>query len=134
MHSKERGTEREGQNHVLFRELVKEITSTTYGPFGLFRYPAKFILQVIAYIIKKYVDETETVFDPFAGFGTVGLISRIYGHGYELWDLNPMLEYFHDASTAVVPEEFNPKTIISDSRVIDFELRLIYSNYPPVFF
>jgi hypothetical protein len=40
-----------------------------------------------------------TVFDPFAGYGTVGLVSRIYGCKYELWDLNPLLKTFHAVST-----------------------------------
>jgi hypothetical protein len=35
------------------------------------------------------------VFDPFAGFGTVGYTARVYGLDYELWDLNPLLDYLH---------------------------------------
>jgi hypothetical protein len=35
------------------------------------------------------------VFDPFAGFGTVGFAARLYGLDYELWDLNLLLEHLH---------------------------------------
>jgi len=84
---------------VVFRELVKDIPSTTYGTFALYRYPAKFIPQVIAYTLNKYANPNMTVFDPFAGYGTAGLVSRIYGCEYELWDLNPLLKTFHKIST-----------------------------------
>jgi hypothetical protein len=40
-----------------------------------------------------------TVLDPFAGYGTAGLVSRMYGCKYELWDLNPLLKTFHAIST-----------------------------------
>jgi hypothetical protein len=78
---------------------MKNIPSTTYGTFALYRYPAKFIPQVIAYALEKYSNPNMTVFDPFAGYGTVGLVSRIYGCKYELWDLNPLLKTFHAVST-----------------------------------
>jgi len=83
---------------VVFRELVK-LPSTTYGTFGLYRYPAKFIPQVVAYILEKYSRPGDNVFDPFAGYGTVGLVSRIYDCNYELWDLNPLLETLHAVGT-----------------------------------
>ena len=84
---------------VSFRKLVQSIPSTTYGTFALYRYPAKFIPQVIAYALDKYATSSMTVFDPFAGYGTTGLVSRIYGCKYELWDLNPLLKTFHAIST-----------------------------------
>lgn len=47
------------------------------------------------------------IFDPFAGYGMVGVTSRIYGHDYELWDLNPILDIIHD--TAIMePLEIDP--------------------------
>lgn len=87
------------ETSVAFRKLMKNIPSTTYGTFALYRYPAKFIPQVIAYALEKYSNPNMTVFDPFAGYGTVGLVSRIYGCKYELWDLNPLLKTFHAVST-----------------------------------
>lgn len=84
---------------MLFRASVPEIPSTTYGTFALYRYPAKFIPQVIAYVLKVYAHQGMRIFDPFAGYGTVGVVSRVYGYDYELWDLNPIMEVIHDAAT-----------------------------------
>lgn len=84
---------------VSFRSLVKDIPSTTYATFGLYRYPAKFIPQVIAYVLDEYASPGMSVFDPFAGYGTVGVVSKVYGHDYELWDLNPILEVLHEVAT-----------------------------------
>ena len=71
------------ERNVLFRNLV-DLPSTTYATFGLYRYPAKFIPHVIAYLLEKYGRPKMKVFDPFAGYGTVGVVSRTYGHDYEL--------------------------------------------------
>ena len=89
---------------MVFRELVPEIPSTTYATFGLYKYPAKFIPQVIAYALKTYVSPGASVIDPFAGYGTVGTLARIYGHDYELWDLNPLLEKLHAVAVAPPPD------------------------------
>jgi len=86
---------------VIFRELMPEIPSTTYATFGLYKYPAKFIPQVIAYALTAYSQPGMSVIDPFAGYGTVGTVARLYGNGYELWDLNPLLQYLH--SVAIMP-------------------------------
>lgn len=86
------------EEKVLFRRLV-DIPSTTYATFGLYRYPAKFIPHVIAYVLENYAEPCMKVFDPFAGYGTVGLVSRIYGYDYELWDLNPILDVLHSVAT-----------------------------------
>ncbi len=83
---------------VIFRQLVPYIPSTTYGTFGLYRYPAKFIPHVVAYIIENYGEFGESVIDPFAGSGTTGLVARLFGLNYELWDLNPLLGILHEIS------------------------------------
>ncbi|MEM3974698.1 MAG: hypothetical protein QW320_10055 [Ignisphaera sp.] len=88
---------------VRFRDTIPEIPTTTIGTFGIFRYPAKFIPQVVAYVLKNYCKPGMRVFDPFAGYGTVGVVSRIYGHDYILWDLNPMLSVIHH--TAIMSEK-----------------------------
>ena len=36
------------------------------------------------------------IFDPFGGCGTVGVMSKLYGNDYELWDLNPLIETLHE--------------------------------------
>ncbi|MGB9678290.1 MAG: hypothetical protein ACPLZ9_06705, partial [Candidatus Ratteibacteria bacterium] len=84
---------------ILFRNSIPEIPSTTYGTFAIYKYPAKFIPQVIAYALKKYAKPGMKIFDPFAGYGTVGLVARIYGYDYELWDLNPIIETIHKSAT-----------------------------------
>lgn len=95
---------------VCFRDLV-QIPSTTYATFALYRYPAKFIPHVIAYILETYAQSGMSVFDPFAGYGTVGVVSKIYGHDYELWDLNPMLEILHKIAT-LEPRAVNVRTLM----------------------
>jgi len=100
------GEERE----VVFRKLVK-LPSTTYATFGFYRYPAKFIPHVIVYVLENYARPKMKVFDPFAGYGTVGAVSRIYGCDYELWDLNPLLETFHSITT-LEPKEVEVKRLI----------------------
>jgi hypothetical protein len=80
---------------VVFRDLMPKIPSTTYATFGLYKYPAKFIPQVIAYALTTYGRPGMSVIDPFAGYGTVGTIARLCGNDYELWDLNPLLKYLH---------------------------------------
>ena len=83
------------ERKIIFRDVITDIPSTTYATFGLYRYPAKFIPQAIAYILKNYGKKGMSVFDPFGGYGTTGLVSRIYGMDYELWDLNPIIEILH---------------------------------------
>ena len=94
---------------ILFRNTIPEIPSTTYGTFSIYKYPAKFIPQVIAYVLKRYAKPGMKIFDPFAGYGTVGIVSRVYGYDYELWDLNPIISIIHD--TAVMK---NPKTNLQE--------------------
>ncbi len=90
--------------NILFRNTIPEIPSTTYGTFAIYKYPAKFIPQVIAYILKNYAKSGMKIFDPFAGYGTVGIVSRIYGYEYELWDLNPMIDVIHKTAIMKPPK------------------------------
>lgn len=86
------------QKQIIFRKSIPEIPDTTYGTFAIYKYPAKFIPQVIAYALKNYAKKGMKVFDPFGGYSTTGLVSRIYGHDYELWDLNPLMEVIHNSA------------------------------------
>lgn len=90
---------------VLFRELVK--LKTDYATHDLYPYPAKFIPNVVRYFIDVYTKPGETIFDPFAGSGTVGIESEITGRNYILWDLNPLIEILVRAETW--KEEINEK-------------------------
>jgi len=98
------------EKNVSFRDLVK-MPSTTHATFGLYRYPAKFIPQIIAYVLDNYSYPGTKVFDPFAGYGTVGIVSKIYGCDYELWDLNPLLEIFHEIAT-LEPKKVNVENLL----------------------
>lgn len=88
---------------ILFRNTIPEIPSTTYGTFAIYKYPAKFIPQVIAYVLKRYAEPGMRIFDPFAGYGTVGIVSRVYGYEYELWDLNPIIDVIHETAIMKPP-------------------------------
>lgn len=112
---------------VTFRGLVKGIPSTTYATFGLYRYPAKFIPQVIAYVLGEYARPGVSVFDPFAGYGTVGVVSKVYGHEYELWDLNPLLEILHAAATTE-PREVDVDRLLSRMKTSHAEFIPQWSN------
>jgi len=54
---------------ILFRK-TSAIPSSGFGIFSLYRYPAKFIPQVPAFVMESYAKKGMKVFDPFAGFGT----------------------------------------------------------------
>lgn len=95
---------------ISFRKTI-QFPSTTHATFGLYRYPAKFIPHVIAYVLKNYATPGMTIFDPFAGYGTVGVVSKIYGHDYEMWDLNPLLKVLHPIAV-MKPKEFEVKAVI----------------------
>ncbi len=98
---------------ILFRNTIPEIPSTTYGTFAIYRYPAKFIPQVVAYVLKNYAKPGMKIFDPFAGYGTVGVVSRVYGYEYELWDLNPIIDVVH--KTAIMkPQKVNVINLIKE--------------------
>lgn len=84
--------------HVLFRDLMTEIPSTTYATHALYMYPAKFIPQVVRYVINKYMESGGWLFDPFAGYGTVAIEASLTGRNCVLWDLNPMMHLLVSAS------------------------------------
>lgn len=117
----------EMEKNVIFRELVPEIPSTTYATFGLYKYPAKFIPQVIAYALRTYSQPGMSVFDPFAGYGTVGTVARLYGNNYELWDLNPLLKYLHTVSV-MRPVKLNSVGLVRDMRTYKKHFEPDWSN------
>lgn len=83
---------------VLFRDIV-DLESTTYATHGLYMYPAKFIPHVVRYAIENYTQEGDWIFDPFAGYGTVGIEATLTGRNAVLWDLNPITRILTLAST-----------------------------------
>lgn len=121
------GSSKDKKIPIIFRNAISDIPSTTYGAFGIYKYPAKFIPQVIAYILKNYGKPGMKIFDPFAGYGTVGVVSRIYGYEYELWDLNPILDLIH--STAIMkPLSIDVKKLMNELKNSKFEFIPKWSN------
>lgn len=112
---------------IIMRNMVPEIPSTTYGTFSIYKYPAKFIPQVVAFALKKYAMPGMKVFDPFAGYGTTGLVSRVYKLDYELWDLNPIIDIIHDTAIST-PSEVNIKELIDKVARSDEEFIPDWSN------
>ncbi len=79
---------------ISFRQLVAEITDTSYATHGLYFHPAKFIPQVVRFCLDKFVPDGGSVFDPFAGSGTTGLEAVIGLKNAYLADLNPLIDLF----------------------------------------
>ncbi|MBX0312588.1 MAG: hypothetical protein JHC31_12605 [Sulfurihydrogenibium sp.] len=100
------------EQEILLRKSISKIPKTTFGLFSLYKYPAKFIPQTPAFVMENYTKKGMKVFDPFAGFGTVGYTARIYGLDYELWDLNPLLGYLH--SICEIEPNFSYKKLIDE--------------------
>ena len=112
---------------VSFRDLAPDILSTTYATFGLYRYPAKFIPQVVSYTLRRYGAAGESVIDPFAGYGTVGTVARTQGNPYELWDLNPLMARLHRLSI-MKPPDVEPDALIRDMKAHKGEFRPDWRN------
>lgn len=100
---------------VSFRKAVPRIPTTTHSVFNLYRYPAKFIPQAVAYVIDHYATKATSVLDPFAGSGTTGLVARLYGLNYELWDLNPLLKVLHEIAI-MRPPLVEPAQVVNEMR------------------
>ena len=78
---------------ISFRDEVLDIKSTTYLTHAIYYYPAKFIPHVVKYTIKHYSQKGDTVADPFAGSGTVGLEAYLNNRNAYLLDLSPLLNH-----------------------------------------
>ena len=97
---------------VSFRSEAPNIPSTSYATFGLYRYPAKFVPQVVWGALSRYALAGDSVLDPFAGYGTVGTVARTQSNPYELWDLNPLMPIFH-AISIMEPPDVEPAALVS---------------------
>lgn len=100
---------------VNFRKEVERIPTSSHGIFGIYRCPARFIPQAVAYLLERYGEGARSVLDPFAGMGTTGLVARLYGLDYELWDLSPLLEVVHGAAT-LDPPAVSPARLVAEVR------------------
>jgi DNA modification methylase len=92
---------------ISFRNLVPEITDTTYLTHALYYYPAKFIPQVVRYCLTEYSRENSWVVDPFAGSATVGLEAMLCRRNAILLDLNPLLNHIVPLKMTIKQAELN---------------------------
>jgi hypothetical protein len=86
---------------ISFRDLDSSVTSTTDGLFGITKYPAKFIPQVVNYIPDREAS-AKAITDPFAGVEITGLSAHIRHKDTELWDINSMLLHYHKSHRLVL--------------------------------
>lgn len=126
---------------VSFRDIIPEITDTSYLTHSIYYYPAKFIPQVVRFCINEFTTKGDTVIDPFAGSGTVGLEAFIMDRNAVLLDLNYLLE-------VIAPIKFYRSNKIIDKNILFKKIEQIkleteqfipdYSNirywYPEIFF
>ncbi len=96
---------------VSFRELMPEITDTTYLTHGTFYYPAKFIPQIPRFCLKEYTSENDWVIDPFAGSGTVGLEAVLNKRNAVLLDINPLINH-------IVPLKIQFRDVDIDKQIL----------------
>jgi DNA modification methylase len=104
------GLNQETPQLVSFRNLVPEITSTSYLTHAIYYYPAKFIPQVVRYCIDNYTKKNDWIIDPFAGSGTVGLEAKLCQRNAVLTDLNYLLNH-------IIP-----------IKIIEYQQKLSYSD------
>ncbi len=97
---------------VSFRDLVPEITDTTYLTHGLYYYPAKFIPHVPHYCIRHYTAPDDWVLDPFAGSATVGLEAALLRRNAILLDINPMLNHIVPTKILFRRADLNPSDLM----------------------
>ena len=123
-----RNAQAQGQHcPVSFRREAAHIPSTTFGVFSLYRYPAKFIPQAVAYVIDHYATRFSRVIDPFAGSGTTGLTAYLYGLDSELWDLNPLLSHIIQTSL-MKPVSVKAETLVSEIQKSQLEWRPLWNR------
>jgi hypothetical protein len=101
-------------NTLTIRDLDTTVNSTTDGLFGLTKYPAKFIPQLVNYLLDSWLANKTTgngpkahylVTDPFAGVGTVAISAHLRGVKSELWDINPLTAHYNHAHAVVLSSQ-----------------------------
>jgi DNA modification methylase len=106
---------------VSFRDLVPEITSTTYLTHSIYYYPAKFIPQVVKYCIDNYTKKNDWIIDPFAGSGTVGLEANLAERNAILLDLNYLLNH-------IIPVKIPSEKNRLDFSTLNKKLQQVFLN------
>ena len=80
---------------ISFRKEVHQINDTGYLTHSLYYYPAKFIPQIVRYCLNQYCKIGDSILDPFAGSGTVGVEASTQGYESYMLDINPLLNFFY---------------------------------------
>lgn len=106
---------------VSFRDLVPEITASAYLTHGLYYYPAKFIPHAVRYCLQQFTQPGDTVVDPFAGSGTVGLEACLCGRRAFLLDLNYLLDH-------IIPLKIYQGRLALSPAVLEERLHAIFSG------
>ena len=86
--------------------LDKTIKDTSYITHGYYTYPAKFIPQLSARIIKEYSEKNDIVIDPFMGSGTT-IVESIVNHRIGIGtDINEIAVLLSKVKTTPIEFDF----------------------------
>lgn len=97
----------------------KTIKDTSYITHGYYTYPAKFIPQLAARLIKEHSNENDIVLDPFMGSGTTvveAIVNKRIGIGT---DINNIAYLLAKVKTTPV----NTAELLQEYRKIEFDLQ-----------
>ena len=84
----------------MMRDLIP---STTYATHGVYYYPARFIPQVVRYVLVRHGSGGGWVEDPFAGSGTTCVEALVAGRDCLAVDINPFTGFLVRLKTLRLP-------------------------------
>ena len=114
---------------ICFRDLVPEITDTSYLTHSIYYYPAKFIPHVVKYCISKYSKEGDFIVDPFSGSGTVGLEAYLNKRNAYLMDLNLLLNHIIPVKIPQIEKELNYNILSKKIKFVMEENNVFIPNW-----
>lgn len=95
---------------ISFRDICKDVPSTTYATHGLHPYPAKLIPHIPHFFIGKthFSRNDDIVLDPFCGSGTTLVEARLNGRNSFGVDVNPLARLLTKVKTTILEVEKLP--------------------------